>query len=94
MRKLFKFHCDCGRAGVLQGTFVLDEGAQERLEKLYGKRINFGEALGKHSEVTVDLEREEITLMTDDQEFLAMAEKLGVDLNQGYNPLDYADYES
>jgi hypothetical protein len=94
MRKLFKFHCDCGRAGVLQGTFVLDEGAQERLEKLYGKRLNFGEAFGKHSEVTVDLEREEITMVTNDQPFLDLADDLGVDLNTGYNPLDYADYES
>lgn len=82
---LVRFFWDCGRMGDVEGLFVTTE---EALEKAYGKHVSFGEILGKHSEVYGTLKREDITLVTDDQEFIdRIVALLGCDLS-GYNPLD------
>lgn len=82
---LVRFFWDCGRMGDVEGLFVTTE---EALEKAYGKRVYFGEILGKHSEVYGTLDREDITLVTDDQDFITrIVDLLGSDLS-GYNPLD------
>lgn len=82
---LVRFFWDCGRMGDVEGLFVTDEAT---LEKSYGKRVYFGEILGKHSEVYGTLDREDITLVTDDQDFITrIVDLLGEDLS-GYNPLD------
>lgn len=82
---LVRFYWDYGRQGNVEGLFVTDEAT---LEKAYGKQVYFGEILGKHSEVYGTLERKDITLVTDDQDFITrIVDLLGEDLS-GYNPLD------
>jgi len=82
---LVQFFWDCGRMGDVEGLFVTTE---EELERAYGKQVYFGEILGKHSEVYGTLDREDITLVTDDQDFITrIVDLLGTDLS-GYNPLD------
>lgn len=91
MKKLWAFHVYYGRSGDLDGRFLTrTEAEEEKLRSLYGKRIHFGEVLGKHSDVAVHLEPEHVTLVTDDQAFLDMADHLKVDLRVGFDPLQQA----
>jgi hypothetical protein len=45
--------------------------------------------LGKHSEVILTLDEDNITEVTDDEKFIELFEKYG--LENGYNPFDYYD---
>ena len=56
--------------GDLHGVFVCDH---ELMENAIGKEVYFGEVLGKHSEVVGDLSESTITMLTDDQDFIAKA---------------------
>ena len=85
MRKLYRFQWDCGRNGVVEGVFSADD---DMLESSIGKRVYFGEILGKHSEVHGTLDNDDLEVLTDDQEFIAKAEEYGL-VPIGYNPLSY-----
>ena len=88
MLKLYRFQVGYGRSGNLNGIFVEDE---ERVKKAIGNHVYFGEVLGKHSEVYLDLEEAHFKELTDDQPFIHQFEKL--DLATGYNPFDFMDEE-
>jgi hypothetical protein len=83
---LYEWEWDCGRQGSVGGRFF---ATPDSLERIFGKEIYFGEILGKHSEVVGRLERDEVKLVTDNQEFIAKAKELSVNLESGYNPFDY-----
>ena len=86
MEKLWKFYWDCGRQGDLEGVFIASD---EDVQAIIGQSIYFGEALGKHSEVSGTIEPGEITLLTDNQEAIEVLKKyIGMDIS-GYNPLRY-----
>lgn len=82
---LVRFFWDCGRMGDVDGLFVT---TKEELEKAYGKRVYFGEILGKHSEVYGTLDREDIEILSEDAVFIAQLTHLLGDHLSGYNPLD------
>ena len=86
MKKIYKYYLDCGRMGEVSGVFVEDD---ENIKKSIGCHIYFGEILGKHSEVTTTLEEDDFTIVTDNQDFIALFEEYRLD--NGYNPLDYMD---
>lgn len=66
--------------------FVADKA---ELEAAYGKQVYFGEILGKHSSIGGVLEPHDITIVNEDQAFLAeLVEKVGCTMG-GYNPLSY-----
>lgn len=91
MANLYQFLWDCGNQGYLEGLFVADE---KDVKDIIGKRIYFGEVLGKHSEVYGDIAEDEITLKSDDQEFVAkLREVIGNNTISGYNPFDYLNDE-
>lgn len=76
------------RYGVIEGAFVSNTHA---ISDLIGKKVYFGECLGKHSEIYGDVSSEDIELITEDQEFVAAwEEKFG---SFGYNPFDYIQDE-
>lgn len=83
--KLCKFYWDCGRMGDVEGIFV---ACDRQIENALGKRIYFGEILGKHSEIYGDLNKEDLTILTEDQDFIKKAVEYGI-LPTGFNPLDY-----
>lgn len=86
-RVLAQLHWDCGRMGDVEGLFVT---TVDELEKAYGREIYFGEILGKHSEICGPLERDEITIKSDDQEFIdKLVSIIGSERISGYCPLDY-----
>jgi len=87
MKKLYEFSWEFRRMGSIEGLFIADEAA---VAKLIGKHIYFGEVLGKHSEVYGDLEEKDLTVKSDDQEFInKFIEIMGDGTISGYNPLDY-----
>lgn len=85
MLGLYKFFWDCGRNGNLEGVFV---ATAEEVEDLIGKDVYFGEVLGKHSEIYGTIERGDLDLLTEDQDFIEKAQSYGIDYS-GYNPFDY-----
>ena len=85
VKKLYRFDAYFGRMGSLRGTFVADEKA---VEAAIGRRVYFGEVLGKHSEIWIDaLKPEHVRPLTDDAAFVAKFEEYGC--GSGYNPLHY-----
>lgn len=83
--RMYRFYWDCGRSGHLEGIFVCTE---ERLNRAIGEDLYFGEALGKHSEIYGPLEKGDISLITDDQDFINKAINYRL-IPTGYNPLNY-----
>lgn len=92
MKVIAKFHWDCGRMGEVDGLFVADKAD---LEAAYGKQVYFGEILGKHSEVYGELGTDAVTILTEDQDFIAkFIEIMGDGTISGYNPLEYLSEEA
>lgn len=90
MKKLYQFFWDCGRMGELEGLFVAEDSI---VEKAFGREVYFGEVLGKHSEISGTLDREDLTVKSEDQEFIAkLVDLLGEDIS-GFNPLDCLEDE-
>lgn len=86
---LWKFYWDCRRMGSVEGVFVATEA---QVKEAIGKRVYFGEILGKHSEVQGVLEEKDLKRLTDDQDFIAKAETYGI-ASTGYNPLNHLPEE-
>lgn len=87
MLVLAKFFWDCGRMGDVEGLFICE---QAELEQSYGKNVYFGEILGKHSEVYGTLNKADITIKSDDQDFITkLHDVIGSSTISGYNPLEY-----
>lgn len=93
MRNLYNFYLDCGRMGSLDGLFV---ASPEEVEAAIGKEAYFGEVLGKHSEISVIVLEENITLVSDDQDKVEwLVEVTGGNTTiSGFNPLEYIEEES
>lgn len=93
MKAIYNFFMDCGRMGDVEGTFVANK---EDVQKAIGKYIYFGEILGKHSEVSCNLDEGCLTLVTEDQEFISKFEEImGEGWSSGHNPMDHLpdDYD-
>ena len=89
-KAIYKFLWDCSRSGCVESLFV---ATTEEVQAAMDKEVYFGEILGKHSEVHGVLSAEDLTVVTDDQEFIAKFEQiLGDGFSTGHNPLDYIDY--
>lgn len=87
-KKLWKFQWDVGRMGIVDSTFV---ATQSEIDGLIGKGIHFGEILGKHSDISGVLEREDIEVLSEDQgEIAAFERTVG---STGHNPFDYYEGE-
>lgn len=86
---LYRFNWDCGRMGSLEGIFV---SSDEDVAKALGEEVYFGEVLGKHSEIYGTLDAEDLTVLTDDQEFIDKAIEYEL-VPSGFCPLDYIEDE-
>ncbi len=72
------------RAGRITGLFL---ATKEEIESAIGRTVDFGEALGKHSEITGELETGDFEMINVSDDFIEEFEG-GVG-SHGYNPLDY-----
>ena len=86
MRTLYKFHFDCGRSGDLYGLFIEEK---EKVQALIdsGDEVYFGEVLGKYSDISGPIEACDLTMVSDDPEFIAKADELNISV--GFNPFDF-----
>lgn len=75
VRGLYRIYIDCRRMGHLEGVAVATDA---EVADAIGREWYLGEVLGKHSEVQGTLEASEIKLLTQDQEFIDQALKLGI----------------
>lgn len=89
MKKLYKFSWNCGRNGDVKGIFI---STPEEIRANLGQRVYFGEILGKHSEVYGDLEEKDLTILSEDQEFISKFETT-IGKSFGRNPLNYIGQE-
>lgn len=88
-RAIYKMNFDCGRDGNLTGVFIAQKNHIEILIN-HKIKVYFGEALGKHSDVYGSIDREEITLLTDDESAIKIVEQYN--LENGYNPFHYQSF--
>lgn len=86
---LYRFEVDFGRMGIVSGAFI---EKKKEVSLLVGKNVFLGDALGKHSDVSITIENEHLTLITDDIDLLEFLKKENGSKNiAGYNPLDYLE---
>lgn len=75
-----------GDRAICTGVFIATD---EEVQSLVGKKVYFGDVLGRHSEVYGTIEQGEITLITDNAEAIkALQEACGKTIS-GHNPLAY-----
>jgi hypothetical protein len=85
MKGIYRFQYDCGRMGAISGIFVADTAD---VEKINGHTVFFGEVLGKHSEIDVDIDIEEnLILISYEPVDVEVFERL--ELATGYDPFDF-----
>lgn len=86
MKALYRLEFNCGRQGDLYGIFVADK---ESVDILVTEciSVNFGEALGKHSEVYGEVDASEVSMITDDKNVIETVDEY--DLSTGFNPFDH-----
>lgn len=90
MRKLYKFKWDCDRQGTVEGVFIAEE---QEVKDAVGQQVDFGEILGKHSDVYGTIDDGEITeVKVSDNTVKEIEAVLGSTIC-GYNPLNYIMYE-
>jgi len=96
---IYHFYWDWGRSGHLEGWFLSDD---QTVQSVLGQRVNFGEVLGKHSEVCGNLSQGDIRLVTNSPDLVSAFQRI-IQLSErnyekpncvsiGYNPLDYIRY--
>ena len=87
-KKLWKFQWDVPRMGTVDSTFV---ATQSEIDGAMGSRVYFGEILGKHSEIYGTLDAEDLEVLSEDQDEIAIFERtVG---STGHCPLDYIEIE-
>lgn len=86
MKALYQFYWDCGRMGGVEGLFIAEPS---EVRKAIGKKVYFGEILGKHSDIYGTLNEEDFTLKSVEHDFVQKLEDLLGSNLSGYNPLDY-----
>ena len=79
--------------GDVQGLFVANDAT---IAENIGKRVYFGEILGKHSEVYGNLDESDLTVLSEDQDKIRWLVEVvgnGNSTISGYNPLAYIPEE-
>jgi hypothetical protein len=73
MLRIYSYHVDCRRMGDLEGLFVVDEHGEACLRALIESKrdVNYGEVLGKHSEIIVSVDDDELTPVDATQDEIA-----------------------
>lgn len=89
-KRLYQFNRYFHRQGDIEGVFIAEP---EEIDKLVGSNINFGEAFGKHSEISCIIKQEDIKeLHVLDSTIIDLFEVIGNTIS-GYNPLDFLEDE-
>lgn len=94
MKQLMRINFDYGRMGELNGQWVCTSKQWRNFVKEYkNETIYLYDYLGKHSQIDINVGHlnQKVEIVTDNQDFLNMAEKLNINLNSGWCPFDHED---
>lgn len=97
MKRLIRYSASFGSMGELSGIFLLlNDEEWFGLERLIEDETEvwFGEVFGRHSDIYGAVEEGEISIVTEDQEWLDLTVSLEIDLDSGINPLQSQRCES
>lgn len=83
---LWRFFWDCGRQGEIEGLFVATE---EEVDNIIGEFVDFGEILGKNSEIYGTIEYGEINKVDASLDFIQEGLGLFGYTWSGYNPFNF-----
>jgi len=83
---LWRFFWDCGCWGVLEGLFV---ATNEEVENIIGKEVDFGEVLGKHSDIFGDIAAKDIRKVNAKESFIHKGVEIFGRTWSGYNPIEF-----
>ena len=84
MQGLYEMKLDCGKLGELDGLFLADCDKINYLTT-HEISVNFGKVLGQYSEISGTISKDEINLITTDENVIKIIKDY--DLENGYNPL-------
>lgn len=76
MKMIVRYEQSFGRMGCLEDTFIATAAELKALEA-WGE-CHRGEVLGKHSDITATLDDDTLTVLTEDQDFIAKAVEYGL----------------
>ena len=85
---IYYFREDVYRHGLIEGFFI---STPSKIEKVDGKEIYFGDVLGKHSGVEIEVN---FKVISDDAKLVENVKnifKTAMVSHFGYNPLDYCN---
>jgi hypothetical protein len=85
-KAVYKLNIDCGRSGTLTGLFIAKKNHVKILIE-NSLCVDFGEVLGKHSEIFGTVDKNEIKFVSDTNEVIDIIEEF--ELETGCNPFDY-----
>lgn len=86
-KKLWKFYADFGRMGELEGLFIMEK---EHIENIIGESVYFGEVLGKHSDIVLNMQEDHFTEIDLDEDAVnKLHDALGSNDISGYNPFHF-----
>ena len=91
MKKLYRYHLDCGRMGDLDSVFIATD---DDVMAVIGKNAHFGDVFGKHSDIVSTNDESEFQALSEDQNLIAALLKIFPrGTISGHNPLtlDYDD---
>lgn len=72
--------------GDISSVFIAES---DLVDELIGETVYFGEILGKHSDIYGNLEEKDITVRSEDQNFISLFEEImGDNWSSGNNPIE------
>lgn len=90
---IYQFHEDFGRMGEVSGTFIEDKELVETVIE-FEHEVYLGEVLGKHSDISVELTKDNVTMLSDNPEHIKLLREIFKGDNiSGMNPFDQVDME-
>lgn len=81
---IYRFRKEYGRSADIEGVFI---ATPEDIENIIGTEVYFGEIAGKHSEVSLEMEPEMFTMITDEPLVVNLFRQH--QLYSGINPFEY-----
>lgn len=82
---IYRWHASFGRMGDLDGIFVATE---DEIKELEGKVVEFGEVLGKHSDIRYKIEASDFECVSTKENEVEFFLRIRSNLSNGWNPIE------
>jgi len=75
-KKICKYVIEMRRSSNIEGVFVITDEELKAVESMGGSEVHYGEIAGKYSEVTCNLHKNDIEILSDKEEEIAFFERI------------------